>query len=500
MVKTAAKNKEITNDNVVQDIASSDIPMPCNIEAEKSVLGSFLNNNENLNKVADFLRPEHFYVPLHAKIFETIQRFYERGLISSPVTLKNYFDEDESIKELNISSIDYMLKLSVNAASVINLVPYAKEIYETALRRNLINIGEDVVLTAHEHDAEISATNLIERAEQKLFTLASAGSSESGFVTLKSSIIESIKRIDVARKLGSEVSGVTSGYIDLDKMMGGMQRSDLIILAARPSMGKTSLAINIALNAARHFMNATDPSEKKSVGVFSLEMSAEQIANRLLSIQTGIDGSRIRIGNITKQEFENLLKQTDGLSDLPMYIDDTPAITISALRTRARRLKRQHNLGLIVVDYLQLIRGSSFNDGNRVQEIGEISQGLKAIAKELDVPVMALSQLSRAVESRDDKRPQLSDLRESGNIEQDADVVMFIYREEYYLSRKMPQLHEQDKYLLWQTEMEKVKNIADVLIAKQRNGPIGNVSLMFDNRTTGFANLDRNGGSGTIMV
>jgi replicative DNA helicase len=488
-MKEQINNIEINNDNA-GDVGHGS-KMPCNVDAEKSVLGSFLNNNENLNKVGDFLRPEHFYVPLHSKIYDTIIRFYERGLIASPVTLKNYFDSDDSLSDLKVSSLEYLIKLSTNAASIVNLLPYAKEIYETSIRRELIKIGEEVVVDAHEHDAGVSATDLIEHAEHKLFSLASEGVSDSGFVGIKASVVESIKRIDIARKRGGDVSGITTGFIDLDKVLGGMQSSDLIILAARPSMGKTALAMNIALNAAVDFYSAKQVKDRKSVGVFSLEMSSEQIANRLLSIKTGIDGSRIRIGNISKQEFNVLLKQSDQLSDLPIFIDDTPAITISALRTRARRLKRQHNLGVIVIDYLQLIRGSSkMSEANRVQEIGEISQGLKAIAKELDIPVLALSQLSRAVESRDDKRPQLSDLRESGNIEQDADVVMFIYRDEYYLSRKMPQMHESEKYAKWQADMESSKGITEILIAKQRNGPIGTVSIRYDTRTTGFTNLD----------
>ncbi|MCE2991802.1 MAG: replicative DNA helicase [Candidatus Jidaibacter sp.] len=480
---------EVTNDNTSQIGEGS--KMPCNLDAEKAVLGSFLNNNENLNKVADFLKPDHFYVPLHAKIYESILKFYERGLIASPVTLKNYFGEDDSLSELGVSSLEYLMKLSTNAASIINLLPYAKDIYETSLRRELIKIGEDVVVGAHQYNTDQNAMDLIEGAEQQLFNLASDGNAESGFSTLKASVVESIKRIDMARKQGGEVSGVTTGFIDLDKLLGGMQSSDLLILAARPSMGKTAFAINIAINAALNFLNKKEVKDKKSVAVFSLEMSSEQIANRILAIKTGIDGSRIRIGNISKQEFSVLLKESDKLAEMPIFIDDTPSISISALRTRARRLKRQHNLGAIVVDYLQLIRGSSkMSETNRLQEIAEISQGLKAIAKELDIPVLALSQLSRAVESRDDKRPQLSDLRESGNIEQDADVVMFIYREEYYLSRKMPQTHEADKYAQWQADMENAKGITEILIAKQRNGPIGTVCVRYDTRTTGFTNLD----------
>lgn len=463
--------------------------LPSNIDAEKAVLGSFLNNNDNVNKVADFLLTEHFYVPLHRKIYESILKFVEKGLIASPITLKNYFDKEETLEKAGVNSLDYLLKLSANSASVINLLPYARDIYETFIKRSLINIGEEVVHDAYEHNVETHASNLIEQAEQKLFNLALNGIADSGFMQLRSSLLESIRRIKAVKEKNSDISGITTGYIDLDKLLGGMQPSDLLILAARPSMGKTSLAMNIAFNAALAFMKETEIEKKKSVGIFSLEMSAEQIANRLLSIKTNIDASRIRIGNITPEEFKTLVDHTAELSDLPIYIDDTPALSISAIRTRARRLKRQNNLGLIVVDYLQLLRSASPTE-NRVQEIGEISQGLKAIAKELDIPVMALSQLSRAVESRDDKKPLLSDLRESGNIEQDADVVIFIYRDEYYLSRKRPQEGETEKLHIWQQEMEKVRHIAHISIAKQRNGPIGDIQLRFDRTTTGFNNLE----------
>jgi replicative DNA helicase len=469
---------------------------PFNLEAEQAILGSFLNNNENINKVGDFLFPNHFYLPVHKKIYEAILNYNEKGIIANPITLKNLFDKNDDISGLGFSGVEYLLKLATNASTIINLNSYAKEVYELSLRRNLIDIGENVVNDAYDN-FELDSVRLIEKTEGKLFSLATEGFSEKGFTPLKTSIIESLKRIDIARKRGGEVNGTTTGFIDLDTMLGGLQNSDLLILAARPSMGKTSLAINIALNAAISFLNDKTNEKPKSVGFFSLEMSGEQIANRLLAIKTGINGSKIRVGNISKDEFLTLVKESENLNTIPLYIDDTPARTISSVRTLARRLKRQNNLGLIVIDYLQLLRSSGANEGNRVQEIGEISQGLKAIAKELDIPVIALSQLSRAVESREDKRPQLSDLRESGNIEQDADVVMFIYREEYYLSRKMPQIGS-DSYQQWQEEMEKAKSIAEVIIAKQRNGPIGNVSLRFDTVTTGFGNFEKN--AMTIMA
>lgn len=463
--------------------------VPSNIDAEMAVIGSLLNNNEHLNKISDFLQAEHFYVPLHAKLFSHILRTYEKGLISTPLTLKHYLEHDEAIKSANTSASEYLGRLSASAAPIVNLMPYALDIYDTALRRQLIQVGQDAVFDAQHHETGVDASDLIERTEQKLFHLASSGAADSGFVDIRSSILESLRRIEIARKRGGQISGISTGYIDLDKVLGGLQDSDLLILAARPSMGKTSLAINIAMNIAIEFGRQENAKERKSVGVFSLEMSSEQIANRMISIKTGIDGNKVRMGNITKKEFDVLLHATEEMSSLPMYIDDTPAISIAALRTRARRLKRQHNLGLIVIDYLQLVRGTGRGgDVNRVQEIGEISQGLKAIAKELNIPVLALSQLSRAVESRDDKRPQLSDLRDSGNIEQDADVVMFIYREEYYLSRKMP-VGNEEKFNQWQLQMDKSLNIAEVLIAKQRNGPIGNISLHFNSSTTGFSNL-----------
>ena len=331
----------------------------------------------------------------------------------------------------------------------------------------------------------------MENTEQKHFNLASSGASESSYSQLGSSLVKALDIISKAKENNREISGISTGYIDLDRILGGLQNSDLLILAARPSMGKTALVVNIALNAALDFQKETVKKDEKnkSVAVFSLEMPSEQIASRLLSIRTGIEGSRIRIGSISSDEFANLSNEVAELNEIPIYIDDTAALTISAIRTRARRLKRQHNLGLIIVDYLQLVRGSEKNEGNRVQEIGEISQGLKAIAKELEVPVIALSQLSRGVESRDDKRPLLSDLRESGNIEQDADVVMFIFREEYYLARTMPK-EDDERFSAWEENMDKVKNISEVIVAKQRNGPIGTVKLRFDSSTTGFSNLD----------
>lgn len=475
--------------------------LPNNIEAEQIIIGALLNNNEYIDKVIDFLKSEHFYMPIHQKIYNSILKFVEKGVIANPITLKSFFEKEEVLLDAGVTSFEYLVKLAANAQIIVDITALAKAIYELAIRRQLIEIGEDVVNEAHQEDIDGSINKRIEKVEQRLFNLASYGDNKYGFNQLKSAVLEALHRVKLAKERGGGVSGVPTKFIDLDKMTGGLQDSDLIIIAARPSMGKTALAINIAINAAENFQEEyrslnknkfsdQNNTQAKSVGFISLEMSSEQIATRILAIKTGIDSGKIRIGMINKDEFNKLTQESSKLSSIPIYMDDTPALSISAIRTRVRRMKRQQNLGLLVIDYLQLIRGSgAVKDGNRVQEIGEISQGLKAIAKELNIPVVALSQLSRAVESREDKKPLLSDLRESGNIEQDADIVMFIYREEYYLSRKAP--IESEKNLEWQEHLNKVKNTAEIIIAKQRNGPVGSCTLRFDMTTTIFTNLDR---------
>lgn len=473
---------------------SSDIvkirEMPNNIEAEQALLGAFLNNNEHIEKVIDFLKPESFFSPMHQKIFKLIAKFVEKGSIANPITLKSYF-KDEELLDHAVNSFDYLVKLVADSQVVVDVTNLSRHVYDLAIRRQLISIAEDAINGSHIEDPDISAGDRIEEVEQKIFNLVNHGERNGNFSQIKESIKGAIERIRDVKKRGKSISGVSSKLVELDKITSGLQNSDLIIIAARPSMGKTALAINIALNAADYFCEEHKDSQEKTpaVGFISLEMSSEQIATRILSIKTGIEGGKIRVGAINKDEFNNLVKESGRISEVPIFIDDTPALSISAIRTRARRLKRQHNLGLLVIDYLQLVRGSGSNrDMNRVQEIGEISQGLKAIAKELNIPVIALSQLSRAVETREDKRPLLSDLRESGNIEQDADVVMFIYREEYYLDRRVP--IEFDKNADWQERYNKVKNTAEIIIAKQRNGPIGTCTLRFDSNTTNFSNLD----------
>jgi len=466
--------------------------LPCNVESEQAVLGALLINNGALEHIGDQLRPEHFYEPLHGRIFEAIQKFHNKGQIANPVTLRHYFDQDEALADIGGGA--YLAKLAASAITVINIADYSTMIYDLALKRQLVDIGEGIVNTAYLHKVDVPAINQIEDAEQKLFSLSVEGTGDKGFKAIRHSVVNAIKQAEHAFKHQGLV-GITTGLLEMDKLLGGLQRSDLLILAGRPSMGKTALGINIAYNACLSLVKEAaqkgiSAKEAGSVGFFSLEMSAEQLSTRMLSSASKLNSSKISNGRISSEEFAHLVRVSQEMSALPFFIDDTPALSIAGLRTRARRLKRMNNLKVLVVDYLQLLRGhTSLSQNNRVQEVSEITQGLKAIAKELDIPVIALSQLSRAVEQREDKKPLLSDLRESGSIEQDADIVMFIYREEYYLSRSEPSMDDSTKYSKWQEDMNRVMNVAEVIIAKHRNGPIGNVKLRFDSNLTQFSNL-----------
>lgn len=466
---------------------------PCNIEAEQALLGALLVNNEALSRVGDALMAEHFYEPLHGRIFEAIRKFNDKGLVANPITLKHFFDQDQALADIGGGA--YLAKLAGAAITVINISDYGRMIYDLALKRQLITIGEDIVNDAYLHQIDIPASTQLEAAEQKLFNLSIEGNGDKGFRSIRQSLIGSIQQAEYAFKNSTGVVGLTTGFTDLDKMLGGLHKSDLLILAGRPSMGKTALAVNVAQKAcealAKEAADKGKPiKEVGCVGFFSLEMSAEQLSTRMLSSFSKLNSSKILQGKMTSEEFSHLVRTSHHMSTLPFYIDDTPALTIASLRTRARRLKRQQNLRLLVVDYLQLLRGTTASSANnRVQEVSEITQGLKAIAKELDVPVIALSQLSRQVESRDDKRPLLSDLRESGSIEQDADVVLFIFREEYYLARSMPSMDDELKFSKWQEDMNRVLNVAEVIVAKHRNGAIGTVRLRFDGSLTEFSNL-----------
>ncbi|CAK0739536.1 Replicative DNA helicase [uncultured Gammaproteobacteria bacterium] len=470
---------------------------PHNEEAEQALLGALLTNNKSFEKVGEFLRPEHFHSPAHGRIFAAIARLVERGQVANPVTLKSYFETDPELT--HVGGAGYLADLAANVVTVVNARDYGMAIHDLYLRRQLIGIGEDMVNEAYRHDLDVAAQAQIEDAERNLFDLATTGDVRGGFVEFKRPLSAAIEMAEAAFRRESHVTGVTTGLIDLDRKLGGLHKSDLIILAGRPSMGKTALATNIAFNAARAHMNSGG-RDGGVVGFFSLEMSAEQLATRILADETRVPGDKIRRGEVRESDFPRFIEASHTLSRLPFFIDDTPALSVTALRTRSRRLKRTHNLGMIVVDYLQLLRGSGSKGAeNRVQELSEITRGLKALAKELNLPVVALSQLSRAVELREDKRPQLSDLRESGSIEQDSDVVMFVYREQYYMERTEPTRRADEgddkfneRYQRWQQRLAEVHNIGEVLIAKQRHGPIGNIRLHFEGQFTRFSDLDPN--------
>ena len=468
--------------------------VPGNLEAEQGLLGAILVNNRAFEKVGDFLSAEHFLDPAHGRIFESCRRLIERGQIANPITLKSLFDQDEALQ--TTGGAQYLVSLAASVVTVINADDYGKAIKDCFLRRELIDLGEQVVNEAYSHTIELPATQQIELAEGKLFSLAETHNIDGGLQDFNSALIVSIKMAEAAYKRDGGLAGISSGFNDLDRQLGGFHPSDLLILAGRPAMGKTALATNIAFNVAAKY-NKGSPTDKLSVAFFSLEMSAEQLATRILSENTSISSEKIRRGELSSNDFQKLVQSSQEIDCALLFVDDTPAITVSTLRTRARRLKRQHGLSLIVVDYLQLMRPSiSDRADNRVQEVSMITQGLKAIAKELDVPVLALSQLSRAVEQREDKKPVLADLRESGSIEQDADVVMFVFREEYYLDKAEPvqrpeegneRYHERhDK---WMDLRNKAHGKAEVIIGKQRHGPTGTVTMHFDGATTRFSDF-----------
>jgi len=462
--------------------------LPYNLEAEQGLLGALLIDNRALEKVMDFLKEEHFFVPAHQRIYNAIVRLVDRGQTASPVTLKQYFQEDDDLKDAG--GPEYLAELAGSIMSVINTTEYGQLIYDLHMRRELITLGEDIVNESYNHSLDHDASDTIEHAESRLFSLADSGDSKGGFVTLRDSVMVAIEHAEKAFKADGHCTGVTTGLRDMDKQLGGLQNSDLLILAGRPSMGKTALAVNFAFNAALAYANSGG-NEGARTAFFSLEMSADQLAGRILAEQSGVSGDLIRRGKIEQADFRSFVEASQRMSQVPLYIDDTPALSIGAIRTRARRLKRQHGLDFLVIDYLQLLRGngSKQSSENRVLEVSEITRGLKAIAKELDIPVLALSQLSRQVENREDKRPMLSDLRESGSIEQDSDVVMFVYREEYYLSRTEPDPGT-DKHTQWQEAMSRAHGISECIIAKQRHGPIGTVRMHFDPNFTRFSDLE----------
>ena len=459
--------------------------MPCNIEAEQAVIGSILVSNDIYDEIAPVLNTQKFFDPIHAKIYETIEKLINKGLLANPITLKNYFENDEGLKELG--GQEYLIKITKFSTSTKQAIDYANIVQEMHLRRELIKISQNVLADASSsNEVTSSGEEMIQNAEKSLFDLAERGHFNQSFLKFENALKQTIEMAKNAYQNEEGIVGVPTGLTDLDSRLGGMHKQDLLIIAGRPSMGKTALATNIAFHAAK---NIAKKGSKSTVAFFSLEMSSEQLSTRILSEQSRIRSNDIRRGKVSEKEFEQFIETSKNIFDLPLYIDETPAITISAISNRSRRIKRLFGLELIIVDYIQLMRAAGKRDWGRVQEISEITQGLKALAKELNVPVLALSQLSRQVEQRDDKKPQLSDLRESGSIEQDADVVMFVFREAYYLQNKEPALGTAE-HAEWQQKMDEVSHLAEILISKQRHGPTGNVKVEFEAMYTKFKDLE----------
>ena len=466
---------------------------PHNIEVEQALLGAILVNNEAFYRVSDFLEPEHFFEPLHQKIYKDISSLVRAGKSASPITLKTFLPADLDIGGMNGSQ--YLARVATEATTVINAADYGRTVYDMALRRALIGIGEAMVNVAYDAPVELGPQNQIEDAERRLYELAESGRYDGGFQRFAQALTTAVEMAAHAYQRDGKLSGLATGLRDLDRMMGGLQHSDLIILAGRPGMGKTALATNLAYNVAKAWRGEVKADGRVEsvdggiVGFFSLEMSAEQLATRIISEQTEIPSNRIRRGEIETGDFDRIAEAAREMETIPLYIDETGGLSIAQLAARARRLKRQKGLDLLVIDYIQLLSGSGKRAAEgRVQEVTEITTSLKALAKELNVPILALSQLSRQVENRDDKRPQLSDLRESGSIEQDADVVMFVFREEYYLRNREPRAGTEEHFK-WQAEMEAVHGKAEVIIGKQRHGPTGTVPLHFKADVTRFADL-----------
>ncbi|MCP3970899.1 MAG: replicative DNA helicase [Rhodobacteraceae bacterium] len=466
--------------------------LPHNIEAEQQLLGAILTNNDTYDRVSSVIGPQHFYDPVHARIYEVASARIAKNALASPVTLKAFLEDDEGLKELGGPA--YLARLAGAAISSFAARDYAQMIYDLAIRRELIQLGSDIAARAAKVEVSSEPKEQIVEAEQALYKLGEEGQADTGFQSFLRAVTDAVNVANAAYQREGGLAGLATDLADLDKKLGGLHRSDLLILAGRPSMGKTSLATNVAFNIAKRYKRGTLPDGSEGtvdggvIGFFSLEMSAEQLAARVLSEASEVPSEQIRRGDMTETEFRRFVEAAKTLEACPLFIDDTPALPISQLAARARRLKRTHGLDALFVDYLQLVRPASAKD-SRVNEVSEITQGLKAIAKELDIPVVALSQLSRQVENREDKRPQLSDLRESGSIEQDADVVMFVFREEYYKEREKPGDHDLEAMAKWQDEMEKLHGKAEVIIGKQRHGPIGSVDLSFEGRFTRFGNL-----------
>ena len=472
--------------NKLDLVRSHPTELPNNIEAEQSVIGSILVSNDILDDVSPIINYTKFYDPIHQKIFLAIENLISKGMLANPITLKNYFENDKNLIELE--GHEYLVKITKFSTSLRQAIEYAKIIYDMHVRRELIKISETTIDNASNKNIDLPGEKIIEDSEKLLFDLAERGSFSKSFVKFDAALNQTIEMASRAFKSTEGIVGVPTGLTDLDDRLGGLHNQDLVIIGGRPSMGKTALATNIAFHAAK---NIQDKGLKSSVAFFSLEMSSEQLSTRILSEQSRIKSNDIRRGKISEEQFDKFIETSKNISELPLYIDETPAISIAAISNRARRIKRLFGCELVVVDYIQLMRATNIRNEGRVQEISEITQGLKAIAKELNVPVLAVSQLSRAVEQRDDKKPQLSDLRESGSIEQDADVVMFVYREAYYLERKEPRPATVE-HAEWQAKMNEISNLAEIMIGKQRHGPTGNIKVEFESMFTKFRDIQTN--------
>ncbi len=471
--------------------------LPKNIEAEQALIGALLVNNKFYEKIGDLLKPEHFADATHRKIFAAMAKLLMNQRTADIITLRSYFEQEGTLEQ--VGGFPYLVKLAESASPLTNIEHYAQFIYDRYLRRELINTGYEIITDAMEENLEISATDQISNAEKSLYNLSEQGDAKGGFINFEEALQSSVEVIQKAYQKGGRISGLPTGLSKLDYKIGGLNDSELLILAARPAMGKTALAVNIAYNVASYFAEHSDiPADKRGVAFFSLEMSSDELAARILSTTTHTQGQKLRNGALDESEFARIAAAVRELGAIPLYIDDTPGVSINAIRSRARRLKRTKGLGLIVIDYIQLIGGTGDkkSEGNRVQEVSEISRGLKILAKELKIPVIALSQLNRGVEARDDKRPQMSDLRESGSIEQDADIVMFIYRENYYMQNAEPKIKDGDdpikfqkKHDEWMLNCRQTLNEADVIVGKNRHGPIGTVKLYYNGEYTQFDNL-----------
>ena len=466
-------------------VENSEKQLPCNIEAEQAVIASILVSNDIYDEITSILDSQKFFDPIHVKLYETIETLISKGLLANPITLKNHFENNEGLKELG--GQEYLIKITKFSTSVKQAIDYANIVQEMHVRRELIKISQSVLdEVSTNSDVGTSGETIIQNTEKSLFDLAERGHFNQSFMKFDSALKQTIDMAKSAYQNEEGLVGVPTGLTDLDSRLGGLHKQDLVIIAGRPSMGKTALATNIAFHAAK---NIEKKGSKSTVAFFSLEMSSEQLSTRILSEQSRIRSNDIRRGKVSEKEFEQFIETSKNISELPLYIDETPAITIAAISNRSRRIKRLFGLELIVVDYIQLMKSSGKKEYNRVQEISEITQGLKALAKELNVPVLALSQLSRAVEQRDDKKPQLADLRESGSIEQDADIVMFVFRESYYLQNKEPTVGSIE-HAEWQTKMNEISHLADIMISKQRHGPTGNVKVEFEQMYTKFKDLE----------